>query len=323
MAHNLYGSDTMAYNKKNGMPWHGLGTAVDGLMTTAEAIKLGKLDFTVEKSPMFTRFQDNNKDWASPEVADIFAVRRTDTNKVLGTVGKGYEIIQNTEAFGFFDSITDKACIETVGCLGENGGTIWIMAKLPDDIIVKGNDVINCYLLLYTAHDGTCSVICKFTPVRVVCQNTANMALSGMQKEVRIKHTKTAITRLNNAHKLLGIAAEQRIKAGEIFNLMAMKFVTPVAIKSYLDSLFPIVDDGKAHTRTQNIREKVMSLFREGKGNKGETVYDLYNGTTEYVDHYRVVKGEETDNKARWEASTFGSGVAMKESAFDAACALL
>ena len=326
--HSIYMKDgvaSMAYNNKNGMPWHKLGTPVEGLMSTAEAIRLGKLDWTVEKSPLFTRFQDTvSKDHFSPEVPDIFAVRRTDNNQILGTVGSGYEIIQNTEAFNFFDEISDKAMIETVGCLG-NGGTIFIMAKLPEGIMVGKDDMLNCYLLLTTAHDGTCSIICKFTPVRVVCQNTLTMALQGMQKEVRIKHTKTASTRLSNAHKLLGIACEQHLRLTEIYNSMANKVLTPEVIKNYLDSLFPLNVEKdekgniKPQTRRENIRAKVVELTRSGMGNNGNTVWDLYNGTTEYVDHHRVVKNDGN----RWEASTFGSGVDLKEKAFDAACALL
>jgi hypothetical protein len=100
---------------------------------------------------------------------------------------------------------------------------------------------------------------------------------------------------------------------------MANTVLTPVLLTRYLDSMFPIEDQTKANTRTNNIRDRVTALINGGKGNDGSSLWSAYNGVTEYVDHFRTVKNEGN----RWEASVFGSGVDMKEKAFDMACALI
>ena len=133
MAHNLN------FNKKTGTwsfashlekAWHGLGQVVEKAMTSEEAIKLANLDYQVEKAKV--TFEANNQ----PNVIDgYYATYRTDNNQYLGMVKSRYEIVQNTEAFGFFDSIIDEgeAIFETAGVLG-NGERIFVTAKLPDDM---------------------------------------------------------------------------------------------------------------------------------------------------------------------------------------------
>lgn len=99
-------------------------------------------------------------------VPDYFATLRTDTSDVLGVVGKDYQIVQNNEAFSFFDSIVGGNGIlyETAGALGK-GERIFITAKLPDYIRVGKEDLIEKYLFLTTSHDGSGSITAAFTPI--------------------------------------------------------------------------------------------------------------------------------------------------------------
>ncbi|HEY9340845.1 MAG TPA: DUF932 domain-containing protein [Hanamia sp.] len=133
-------------------------------------------------------------------------INRTDTETVLGVVGKDYEVVQNIDAFSFFDAIVggDGIFYETAGALGK-GERIFITAKLPDYIKVGNDDLIEQYLFLTTSHDGSGSITAAFTPVRIVCNNTLNAALCKKSNAIKIRHTANAKERLEEAHKLMGI----------------------------------------------------------------------------------------------------------------------
>lgn len=208
--------------------WHGLGQIVEQYPTSEEAIVHAGLDYEVIKSPLFTQGRTMNIGDSGEliEANDIlvpnsFATLRTDTNRPLGVVGKDYHIVQNREAFNFFDAIVgggDGILYETAGALG-NGERIFITAKLPDYIRVgKGDDVTEKYIFLTTSHDGSGSITAAFTPIRIVCQNTLNASLRSMTNVVRIKHTSGAKQRIENAHKIMGLANTLSNQLEGIFN---------------------------------------------------------------------------------------------------------
>jgi hypothetical protein len=161
MAHNIN------FNEESGKhsffsvkekAWHGLGQIVDQYPTSAEALKFAGLDYTVQKRKLFA--YDNENQNGNPdtdiiipeiEVPNFYATIRTDNETVLGVVGKDYEVVQNVDAFSFFDSIVDGDGIqyETAGALGK-GERIFITAKLPKYIKVGKDDLIEQYLFLTT-----------------------------------------------------------------------------------------------------------------------------------------------------------------------------
>ena len=219
MAHNInYNEQTRRYSffSVKEKAWHGLGQIVKQYPTSEEAIKHAGLDYEVVKSPLFTNgseiitdFNHLEMNQNTLEVPNYFANIRTDNNTVLGVVGKDYHIVQNHEAFNFFDAIVggDEGILyETAGALGK-GERIFITAKLPDYIRVgNGDDVTEKYIFLTTSHDGSGSITAAFTPIRIVCQNTLNASLRNMTNVVRIKHTSGAKQRIENAHKVMGLA---------------------------------------------------------------------------------------------------------------------
>ena len=179
MAHNLLiqnGQASMFYLSE--VPWHGLGVKLDRPATAKEAIEAAQLDWPVIKLPLFA----GSKHIVVP---DKFAVVRKTrnlvqkTDPVLGIVGKDYTPLQNCDAFRFFDPMVGQnaAIYHTAGALGQ-GERVWILAKLPGHIRVAKDDITEKYLLLSNSHDGKSSVQIKFTPVRVVCQNTLTIALN-------------------------------------------------------------------------------------------------------------------------------------------------
>lgn len=137
-------------------------------------------------------------------VPDTFAFVRNDplNSPVLGVVSKDYTPLQNAEAFGFFDPIVGEnaAIYNTAGALGQ-GEHICLLAKLPGQLRVVGDDDADKYLMLANSHDGKGSVQIKFTSVRVVCQNSLTLAMGG-GKSFRLIHTPDVKHRLKAAGRL-------------------------------------------------------------------------------------------------------------------------
>ena len=158
--------ETMFYTREK--PWHGLGTMVKDSPSSAQALCLAGLDWKVEQHPIVT--SDGiplNGFWAN--------VRNID-QKVLGVVSDKYKVVQNEEAFAFTDTLLGEGVTyETAGALQE-GRKVWLLAKLPQKYIISG-DEITPYLVFSNSHDGSGAIKVAMTPVRVVCNNTLNLAL--------------------------------------------------------------------------------------------------------------------------------------------------
>lgn len=183
------------------IPWHKLGQIVEDAKTSREVLELANLDFNVHKAPNYAKINDQ-----FIQNTDSFSTIRTDTNAILGTVGTRYEILQNTEAFSFFDDIvsTKNVVFETAGVL-YNGRKVFISAKLPDVLKLNNQDVVDKYLLLTNDHTGRESAVVTFTSIRVVCNNTLNMALASAANQYRIRHTKSMSDRMNRVAYMMGL----------------------------------------------------------------------------------------------------------------------
>ena len=317
MPHNLNvtnGGPSMMYVGET--PWHSLGTKLDKPATAEEAIQAAHLDFTVEKYGLNTIPN-------SLPVESHFATVRTDTREVLGVVGSRYEPIQNRDAFTTFDALVGEgeAIYHTAGVLGK-GERIWLLAKLPDYIRVNGEDLVEKYLLLVNSHDGSSTVRVKLTPIRVVCENTLSLALSGAEQEVHIRHTLNAKEKLKEAHEILGLTNKLYMQLDAIFNRMNETKVEHETLTEYVKTVFPENPESKDRSWVKKVHDTVFELVESGEGvelSKG-TLWGAYNAVTEYVDHYRNPKGDETQRlKSMW----FGSGERIKKTAFMAAIAMM
>lgn len=279
MAHNLEiinGEGSFASTQK---AWHGLGTIVDNPMTAEEAIELAKLGYTVEKEKIYINVQG-----LQIEVPRKFATYRTDTNVPLGVIGNGYTIVQNKDAFTFFDSIveTGEAIYETAGVLGQ-GEKIFITAKLPDYIRVPNtNDITEVYVLLTSAHDGSGSIVGGITPVRVVCNNTLNMALTGLRNKVAFRHTTNVQEKMMQAGKLMGITNEYKEAMQDMVNLYAKAKVDDSIVKQIISEVFVGKDES---TRTKNILDDVWEAYQIGTGQEKivGTKWGVLNGVSYYL----------------------------------------
>ena len=306
-------------------PWHALGTKLPKLATSAEAIVAAQLDYEVKKVPIFVHPADRNS--ALVSVDGKFATMRMDTGEVLGVVGGQYTVLQNKDAFGFFDSITGEgeAMFETAGALYA-GEMVWMLAKMPDYIDLGDNDRIGKYLLLTNTHDGSRAVRAMFTPIRVVCNNTLNIALGqGFKGNITIRHSASVKSRVAEAGRLMGITNKVYAQVEEMYKRMTLKKFTGDDVVKYVKTLIPDNKEAETSTRTNNIRSEISELIIHGEGAslgtaKG-TLWGAYNGLTEYVDHVRGASAKSADK--RLESIWFGSGSRLKQDAFDLACELV
>ncbi len=291
-------------------PWHKLGTPLPKLATSAEAIQAAQLDYRVEKKPIQAMLNGKSR----APIHDHFATVRLDTGCVLGVVGSRYSVIQNRDAFAFFDFVgKDEAIFETAGALG-NGERIWVLARLPGFIKVRGKDIVKKYLLLTNSHDGTSLVRCKLTPIRVVCSNTLSTALSGSEVEARIRHTPNATENLVEAHKVIGLSNDLYDQLDYIFNRMALRRLTDKELLEYVETLMPDNDAAESTTRTENIRSAILNLHESGAGaelSRG-TLWGAYTALTEFTDHVQHSSNPDRRLKSVW----FGSGERLKQNAF-------
>ena len=304
---------THSFASHSEVAWHGLGQIVEQSMTAAEAIELANLDYEVVKTTLHPNIDGSPFEMAIP---DKFATVRKDNNHFLGIVGNRYEIVQNKEAFGFFDAIIDsgEAIFETAGALG-NGERIFVTAKLPDDMMV-GGEPCSKYIILTNSHDGTSSIIAGFTTVRIVCSNTLQAALKGLSNKVCIEHRLGAKDRLAEAYKVMNIASVYMNDVQEIFNQMAKTTIQDEQLKKYIaDVMKPEYklaetkeEEEKMSTRFSN---QVDSIYNFALSHPTQTtdaargtVWGAYNSISGYYNYLAKFKTQED----KFNSQMFGSG---------------
>jgi len=322
MAHNLEnanGKTSFVYNKSNGLPWHGLGQSVAGAMTWQDAMNLAQMNWTVSKHQL-----------SSPLTGlpiPVWGIFRDDNQVFLGEVGGVYTPIQNVEAFSFVDALLEaegKAHFDTAGVLGK-GEKIFVSATIPYSIAPDRakEDRTDCFLMFTTSHDGSESATAKLTTVRVVCNNTLNMALSNKgMGTLKVKHSASGQSKLDQAKLLLTNARQSVESLKQKFDTLANRKIDKAVINTVMEDLFG--KDWKDSPKKRNQVEHIAQLFSQNDNNafpqiKG-SAYNLLNGITEYTDHFRSVratdsvKGKST-SAMRTQSALFGSGDDFKQKA--------
>jgi len=305
--------------------WHGLGQIVEDYPTSAEALKFAGLDFTVNKAPNIHRLPDG----AEVISEKSFFSYRSDNGAILGDkLGADYQVVQNIEAFNFFDEIVggDGIMYETAGALGA-GERIFITAKLPDYIKVGSNDLIEKYLFLTTSHDGFGSITAAFTPIRIVCNNTLNAALQNCSNSIKIRHTQNAQDRLKQAHKVLGISNKLSGELEQLFNHWAKVRITDAEVKKLVQ--LAMVPNKEVLTNLQKgLQDELSTCFvnmcdsvyqyaftsptQQEETTKG-TLFGAYNAVTGYFQNVRTYR----DDEAKFKSIMGGTAQLKAQKAFD------
>ena len=212
-------------------PWHGLGAIVMEAPTSAEALRLAGLDWNVVQEPIYTDFNE--------PIEGYKANVRDSDRKVLGVVSDRYKVVQNTDAFSFTDELLGKGVrYETAGSLQE-GKKVWLLARLPREYIIVG-ERISPYLVFSNTHDGSGSVKVAITPVRVVCNNTLNLALNTAKRSFSMIHTGNIQDKIQEAKDTLFMAEEYMDCLGIEFEQLRRQKMTDEQVKEDIELLLPM-----------------------------------------------------------------------------------
>lgn len=261
-------------------PWHGLGTIVMEAPSSEDALKLAGLDWNVVQEPIYTDF--------SEPIEGYKANVRDSDRKVLGVVSDRYKVVQNVDAFSFTDELLGKGVrYETAGSLQE-GKKVWLLARLPREYIIAG-ERISPYLVFSNTHDGSGSVKVAITPIRVVCNNTLNLALDTAKRSFSMIHTGNIQDKIQEAKDTLSLAENYMDSLGIEFEKLRRQKLSDSQVKEYVELLLPMEDDSTP-TQSKNIlrlREDMMKRYYIAPDLKGigDNAYRFINAVSDFATH--------------------------------------
>lgn len=287
-------------------PWHGLGTVLPEAPSIAEGIKLAGLDWDVTLRPIIS----NDEDQINLDTHKI--VVREDNKQPLGIVGSGYKVLQNKEAFNFFEPFleNDMATLETAGSLF-NGKKVFVLAKIKsDNMEIDKNDEVEKYILLSNAHDGTQALRIGFVPIRVVCNNTLSMAINNENsKLIRLTHKGNIVQTLSELRETMDLVNKQFLATEEQFKELTKKNVNKNDLQNYVNQVFSVKkleniiknyeeEKEKIETGRKRLLARVEEIFELEPVHNAWT---MYNSVNYYLNHER---GKVLEN--RYDSMWFG-----------------
>ena len=270
-------------------PWHGLGEIIQEAPTSDDAIRIAGLDWRAIQSELICK--------ENGQVIDGFKVNIRDTDKkTLGIVTDRYKIVQNSEAFAFTDALLGEGVrYETAGSLA-SGRRVWMLAKLEDRIIT--DELIEPYLVFTNSHDGTGAVRVAITPVRVVCQNTLNLALQKAERQWSCAHKGDIQGKLEEARHTLLNANRYMDELEEDFGELKLIGLTDDKVKAYIEMLLPIdaADTPRKILNIQNMRDELMYRYLEAPDLAPieKSAYRFVNAVSDFATHR--IPGRQTAN---------------------------
>ena len=262
------------------MPWHGLGTRVAEAPSSKDALRLAGLDWKVVQEPILT---------VRNEVVPGFKANIRDRDhSVLGVVTDRYKIIQNDEAFAFTDALLGEGVrYETAGSL-QNGRRVWILAHMPREYIIMGEH-ISPYLLFSNTHDGSGAIKVCLTPIRVVCNNTLNLALNTAKRSWSMIHTGDVNAKMREAYDTLFTAEKYMAELGKEFDRLRNIELTDSQVRDYIEILLPL-DEKPTPIQIKNtkkLREDLGMRYYKAPdlAGIGNNAYRFMNAVSDFATH--------------------------------------
>ena len=268
--------ETMFYTRQK--PWHGLGTMVQEAPTSKDALILAGLDWQVIQKPIITE--------DGIPISGFKANLRETDNRVLGVVTDRYRTIQNHDAFAFTDSLLGEGVTyETAGSL-QNGRRVWMLAKLPQRYIISG-DEITPYLVFMNAHNGTEAIKAAMAPIRVVCQNTLNLALSTAKRSWP-NHVGDIQRKLEDAHHTLLYADLYMKELGKAIDQLNRQKISDRKVYGYIDVLFSLADHASEQKKNLcRMKEDVKTRYFDAPALTyvRKNTYRFINAVSDFATH--------------------------------------
>jgi len=272
--------------------------SLGGVKTAAEALSVSHLDWVAEPIGLITE--------SGHAVPTHRAIVRSDNNGVIGVVGKRYVPLQNPFAFSFFDTLCDKHGARYDRAYVIDGGhKVILEATLNGPITIRKGDEVLRKISIINTFDGSYPLTAQFTIYRQVCKN----GLMGYAKDnkCRVYHTKNGEANATSALMILAAGTSFFEKFEAQCRILSQKIVDKEMVEKFLKNCF----GEETGTRQKNLREKVVECYEAGKGTGKGTLYDLYNGYIEWIDHFRSA-----DEETRLANAVLGAAY-LKEHAFD------
>ena len=270
--------ETMFYVREK--PWHGLGTEVQEAPTSAEALICAGLNWEILQKSVYS--EDGT-------LIDGYKVNIRDSdNAMLGSVSDRYKVVQNKDAFRFTDDLLGAGVTyETAGSL-QGGRKVWMLAKMPQRYII-GGDEIAPYMVVMNSHDGSSGIKVAMTPIRVVCQNTLNLALNKAKRVWTTKHTENVMNRVHEARETLMLAEAYMNGLGHEIDALSKIKLTDKKVMDFMKEFFPVTEDMSEITKKNNLRllEDIKQRYWDAPDlvDIGKNGYRFINAVSDFATH--------------------------------------
>ena len=334
MAHLV---ESMAY--VGDTPWHGLGNQLPQKQPIEVWAQAAGMDWHIKESPVHFSIENIHNASMFGTFEDQKVLYRSDSNQALSVVSSRYQVVQPLEVLEFYRDLTEYAGfeLETAGVL-KGGRKFWALAKTGHSTALKGNDVVNGYLLLATSCDGSLATIAMPTTVRVVCNNTLSIAVNNSENAVKVSHRSVfdadavkqrlgvAVSHWDQFMYEMKVLSERKVstkEANAYFETLLTQTTpqstesTPSGLRLLKPSTKPIIPNERAY-------KKLQAMYC-GQGRGAEltaaknTAWGLLCAVTEFVDHERQARSTENRLDSAW----FGNGAQMKQQALEKALQLM
>ena len=270
--------ETMFYTREK--PWHGLGTLVAEAPESREALRIAGLNWKVLQESVYTE----NDELIQGYKANV----RDSDRKILGVVTDRYKVIQNEEAFAFTDALLGEGVrYETAGSLQE-GRRVWLLARLPREYIIAG-ERISPYMVFSNTHDGSGAVKTALTPIRVVCNNTLNLALRTAKRSWSMIHTGDISGKIEEAKNTLLLADEYMTALGQEFENLRKIKLSEKQVLDYIKSLLPMEENYSLLQKrgVEKLRADMKMRYFDAPDLKdvGNNGYRFVNAVSDFATH--------------------------------------
>ena len=321
MAHELASTNDMAF--VGDTPWHGLGNQLPKNQPLEVWQKYAGMDWEIKQSDvLFNASSENGSMLNLRSNKDATVLYRSDNNEALSVVSKRYKIVQPHDVLGFYRDLVSVGGfeLETAGVL-KGGKKLWALARTGQETMLSGGDKVKAYLLLATSCDGSLATTAQFTSVRVVCNNTLQMAVGSNKGGIRVPHSTTFDP--VSVKQSLGLGVTAWDEFNQSIKVLSQRKINKFEVMSYLVNVLGDPDVPLQDQPNQKAIKTVYDLYSgAGKGSQLQaangTAWGLLNGVTEFVDSHRRARSQDYRLDSAW----FGQGAQLKQKAFERAMLL-
>ena len=316
---------TMAYVGEQ--PWHGLGNQLAPKQPLEVWARAAGMDWSIEEAEVRFVAAGNRNLGSIHPFPEQKVLYRSDTKAPLSVVSARYQVVQPSEILEFYRDLTEVGGfqLETAGVLKE-GRKLWALARTGQSATLKGKDEVNGYLLLATACDGSLATTAQFTSVRVVCNNTLQIALGDSATAIKVPHRSQFDARA--VKRQLGIAISSWDAFVARTKALSECKVSDAEAEKFLRRVLTYPTTNPAHRDTVSVNERAIKAVGQlyaGRGMGADlpsasgTAWGILNSISEYVDHHRRARSDDHRLDAAW----FGQGASIKQKAWDEAMKLI